>query len=44
MNQVEKLIEELCPDGVEFKKLGEIGQLVGGSGLPKTDFKKLKNQ
>ncbi len=25
-------------DGVEFKALGEVGKLVGGSGLPKSDF------
>jgi type I restriction enzyme S subunit len=24
MNKIEKLIAELCPDGVEFKKLGEV--------------------
>jgi hypothetical protein len=25
MNKIEKLIDELCPDGIEFKELGEIG-------------------
>jgi len=24
MNKIEKLIDELCPDGVEFKELGEV--------------------
>jgi len=24
MNKIEKLINELCPDGVEFKELGEV--------------------
>jgi type I restriction enzyme S subunit len=38
MNKIEKLINELCPDGVEFRELGEVGVLIGGSGLPKTDF------
>ena len=38
MNKIEKLIEELCPQGVAFKALGEVGKLIGGSGLPKTDF------
>ena len=38
LNKIEKLISELSPDGVEFKELGEIGELVGGNGLPKTDF------
>jgi len=26
MNKIEKLIAELCPNGVEFKKLGELGE------------------
>ena len=38
MNKLEKLIDELCPDGVEFRALGDICSLIGGSGLPKTDF------
>lgn len=38
MNRIEKLIAELCPDGVEWKKLGEIGTLIRGSGLQKKDF------
>ncbi len=25
MNKIEQMIAELCPDGVEFKALGEIG-------------------
>jgi len=24
MNKIEKLISELCPDGVEFKELGNV--------------------
>lgn len=27
MNKIEKLIEELCPEGVEFKALGEVGKV-----------------
>jgi hypothetical protein len=38
VNKIEKLIAEMCPDGVEFKVLGEVGKLIGGSGLPKADF------
>ncbi len=38
MNKIEKLIAGLCPDGVEFKALGEIGTLIRGSGLQKKDF------
>jgi len=39
MNKIEKLIEELCPQGVEFKALGEIGEFYSGlSGKNKNDF------
>ena len=38
MADIQKLITELCPDGVEFKKLGEIGTFVRGNGLQKKDF------
>lgn len=30
MNKIEQLIEELCPDGVEFKELGEIAKISTG--------------
>lgn len=26
MNKIEKLLQQLCPDGVEFKALGEVGE------------------
>jgi len=38
MNNIETLIAQLCPDGVEFRELGEFGELIRGNGLPKTDF------
>ena len=38
MSRIDDMIERVCPNGVEFKKLGEIGQLVRGNGLPKTAF------
>ena len=38
MSRIEDLIAELCPNGVELKALGELGQLVRGNGMPKTDF------
>ncbi|MFW2582994.1 restriction endonuclease subunit S [Corynebacterium amycolatum] len=38
MNQIEKLIEELCPDGVEYKPLGEVGTFSRGGGVQKKDF------
>ena len=39
MNEIEKLIAELCPDGVEFRELGALGSFYGGlSGKTKEDF------
>lgn len=38
MNKLEQLIQELCPHGVEYKKLGEIGVFERGNGLQKSDF------
>ncbi len=38
MSRVDDLIDELCPDGVEYKALGDIATLVRGNGLPKSDF------
>ena len=38
MNKIEKLINELCPDGVEFKELGKIAIIKHGK-----DYKKLQN-
>lgn len=37
MNRIEQLIAELCPDGVEFKELGEVGNLFIGSFVKKTE-------
>ncbi len=36
MNRVEKLIQELCPNGVEHKALGDIAVIDRGNGMPKT--------
>ena len=39
MSRLSKLIEELCPTGVEYKKLGDIGSFYGGlTGKSKKDF------
>ena len=38
MNEIDKLIQELCPDGVEYRKLGEVGTFVRGNGIQKKDF------
>ena len=40
MSRLAEVIEELCPDGVEYRPLGEIGSFVRGGGLKKTDFVK----
>ena len=32
------LVAEMCPDGVELRALGEVGQFMRGSGLQKKDF------
>ena len=38
MSKLQELINELCPEGVEFRKLGEIGIFTRGNGLQKKDF------
>jgi len=38
MSRIDELIADLCPDGVEFKALGEIADLVRGNGMPKVDL------
>ncbi len=39
MSHIDDLIQRLCPNGVEFKPLGEVGQLVRGNGIQKSDFR-----
>ncbi|MGV9825377.1 restriction endonuclease subunit S [Gordonia sp. NPDC003429] len=36
MSRIDDLIAELSPNGVEFKALGDIAQLVRGNGMPKS--------
>lgn len=38
MSKLEELINELCPNGVEYKALNEFGTMIRGSGLQKSDF------
>jgi len=38
MSKLDRLIAELCPEGVEYKTLGEIGTVTRGNGLSKSDF------
>lgn len=38
MSRIDNLIAEMCPDGVEFKTLGDVGTFVRGNGLQKKDL------
>lgn len=38
MNRIDELTSRLAPKGVTFRPLGEIAELVRGSGMPKTDL------
>ena len=38
MSRLAELIEQLCPDGVEYRALGDVGVFVRGGGLQKADF------
>jgi restriction modification system DNA specificity domain protein len=39
VSRINALIRDLCPDGVEYKSLGEVGRLLGGlTGKTKADF------
>ncbi|WP_304141078.1 hypothetical protein, partial [Finegoldia magna] len=39
MSRLDELIQKLCPNGVEYKELGEIGNFYGGlTGKSKEDF------
>ncbi len=38
MSRLDELIRELCPDGVEYKKLGEIATISRGGNFQKKDF------
>ena len=38
MSRIDDLIAQLCPDGVDYKAIGDFGELVRGNGMPKSDF------
>ena len=38
MSSIDDLITHLCPNGVEYKAIGDFGELVRGNGMPKSDF------
>ena len=37
MTELKKLIKELCPDGVEYKKLKEVAEMKRGTSVTKKD-------
>jgi type I restriction enzyme, S subunit len=38
MSRIDQLIAELCPEGVEFKTLSDVGKFIRGTGLQKKDL------
>ncbi len=38
MNRLEELIHKHCPDGVEYKKIGEIATVSRGGNFQKKDY------
>ena len=38
MSHLQELIDQLCPDGVEYKKLGKVATISRGGNLQKKDF------
>ena len=38
MSHINKLIADLCPNGVEFSTMGDVGSFTRGNGLQKTDL------
>lgn len=39
MSRINELIKNLCPNGVEYKQLGEVGTFIRGNGLQKSDLR-----
>ncbi len=37
-NRIQKMIEEMCPEGVEYKKIGDIAEITTGKGITKRDM------
>ena len=37
MSKIEQLIQQLCPEGVEYKKLGEVRKMRNGTAITKKD-------
>ena len=41
MSKLDELIKEYCPDGVEYKKLGDIASISRGGSFQKKDYVEL---
>lgn len=39
MSRIDELTQELCPQGVEHKTLGQVGEFIRGNGLQKADLR-----
>ena len=44
MSEIKKLIERLCPEGVEYKKLGEVAKRLRGTPITATTMKKIATE
>jgi type I restriction enzyme S subunit len=44
MNRIEKLIAELCPDGVEWRKLGEVCEIEDNKRKPVAASKRISGE
>ena len=38
MSRIDELVSEMCPRGVEIRRLGQVGTFTRGNGLQKKDF------
>ena len=38
MSKLKELLKELCPNGVEYKKIGEIATISRGGNFQKKDY------
>ncbi len=44
MNKIDELVREMCPDGVEYKELGEICIITSGGDIPKENYSVTKTE
>lgn len=44
MNRVERLLQELCPEGVEYRKLGEVYDRLKGTPITATKMKNIESK